>query len=48
VSPPLPAGAKLERVVALDAAGKTVGTQEHFGEPWTVGWSPPSCRPRAG
>jgi len=48
VSPPLPAGAKLERVVALDAADRTVGVQEHFGEPWMVDWSPPSCRPRAG
>jgi hypothetical protein len=48
VSPPLPAGAKLERVVALDAAGRTVGTQERFGWPWSEGWSPPSCRPRAG
>jgi hypothetical protein len=48
VSPPLPADAKLERVVALDAAGKKVGTQEHFGEPWMVGWSPPRCRSRAG
>jgi hypothetical protein len=28
VSPPLAPGAKLERVVALDAAGKTIGTQE--------------------
>ena len=27
VSPPLPPGAKLDRVVALDAAGKTIGTQ---------------------
>jgi hypothetical protein len=48
VSPPLPAGAKLERVVALDAAGRTVGTQERFGWPWSEGWSPPTCRPRAG
>jgi hypothetical protein len=48
VSPPLSADAKLERVVALDAAGKKVGTQEHFGEPWMVGWSPPRCRSRAG
>jgi hypothetical protein len=28
VSPPLPPGAKLDRMVALDAAGKTIGTQE--------------------
>jgi hypothetical protein len=49
VSPPLPAGAKLERVVALDAAGRTVGTQARpFGGPAGPGWSPPSCRPRAG
>jgi hypothetical protein len=42
VSPTLPAGAKLERVVALDAAGKTVGTQERpFG-------GQALCRPRAG
>jgi hypothetical protein len=30
VSPPLRPGAKLERVVALDAAGKTVGSQRPF------------------
>ena len=30
VSPPLPPGAKLDRVVALDAAGKTIGTQRPF------------------
>jgi hypothetical protein len=42
VSPPLPAGAKLERVVALDAAGKTVGTQERPFGGRTL------CRPRAG
>jgi hypothetical protein len=27
VSPPLPPGAKLDRVIAVDAAGKTIGTQ---------------------
>jgi hypothetical protein len=27
VSPPLPPAAKLDRVIALDAAGKTIGTQ---------------------
>jgi hypothetical protein len=42
VSPPLPAGAKLDRVVALDAAGKTIGTQEDPFEGHTL------CRPRAG
>lgn len=42
VSPPLPAGAKLDRVIALDAAGRTVGTQERpFG-------GQALCRPRAG
>jgi hypothetical protein len=30
---------------ALDAAGKTVGTQQR---PFGLPWSPPSCRPRAG
>jgi hypothetical protein len=30
VSPPLAPGAKLERVIALDAAGKTIGTQRPF------------------
>ena len=30
VSPPLPPGAKLERVMALDAAGKTIGSQRPF------------------
>jgi hypothetical protein len=30
VSPPLPPGAKLDRVIALDAAGKTIGTQRPF------------------
>jgi hypothetical protein len=30
VSPPLPPGAKLDRVIALDAAGKTIGTQRLF------------------
>jgi hypothetical protein len=42
VSPPLPAGSKLDRVVALDAAGKTIGTQEHPFEGYTL------CRPRGG
>jgi hypothetical protein len=42
VSPPLPAGAKLDRVVALDAAGKTIGTQQRPFE------GHPLCRPRAG
>jgi hypothetical protein len=42
VSPPLPPGAKLDRVVALDAAGKTIGTQERPFEGHTL------CRPRAG
>jgi hypothetical protein len=41
VSPPLPPGAKLDRVVALDAAGKTIGTQRPF-QGNTL------CRPRAG
>jgi hypothetical protein len=41
VSPPLSAGAKLERVVALDAAGKTIGTEERPFEGHTL------CRPRA-
>jgi hypothetical protein len=47
VSPPLPADTRLDRVVvvALDAAGKTVGTQQR---PFGLPWSPPSCRPRAG
>jgi hypothetical protein len=47
VSPPLPADTRLDRVVvvALDAAGKTVGTQQR---PFDLPWSPPSCRPRAG
>jgi hypothetical protein len=30
VSPPLAPGAKLDRVIALDAAGKTIGTQRPF------------------
>jgi hypothetical protein len=30
VSPPLAPGAKLERVIALDAGGKTIGTQRPF------------------
>jgi hypothetical protein len=42
VSPPLPPGAKLDRVVALDAAGKTIGTQKHPFEGHTL------CRPRGG
>jgi hypothetical protein len=42
VSPPLSPGAKLDRVVALDAAGKTIGTQERPFEGHTL------CRPRAG
>jgi hypothetical protein len=42
VSPPLPAGAKLDRVVALDAAGKTIGTQDRPFEGYTL------CRPRGG
>jgi hypothetical protein len=41
VSPPLPPGAKLDRVVALDATGKTIGTQRPF-QGNTL------CRPRAG
>ena len=47
VSPPLPADTRLDQVVvvALDAAGKTVGTQQR---PFGLPWSPPSCRPRAG
>jgi len=42
VSPPLPPGAKLDRVIALDAAGKAIGTQERPFEGHTL------CRPRAG
>jgi hypothetical protein len=42
VSPPLPAGAKLDRVVALDAADNTIGTEERPFEGYTL------CRPRAG
>jgi hypothetical protein len=44
VSPPLPADTRLDQVVvvALDAAGKTVGTQQR---PFSLPWSPPSCRP---
>jgi hypothetical protein len=47
VSPPLPADVRLDRVVmvALDAAGKTVGTQQR---PFGLPWSPPSCRPQSG
>jgi hypothetical protein len=41
VSPPLLSGAKLDRVVALDATGKTIGTQRSF-QGNTL------CRPRAG
>jgi hypothetical protein len=41
VSPPLPAGARLERVVALDAAGRTVGTRS--AAPWD-----PRCQPLGG
>jgi hypothetical protein len=42
VSPPLPPGAKLDRVIALDAAGKTIGTQQ---DPFPGNGL---CRPRAG
>jgi hypothetical protein len=42
VSLPLPAGSKLDRVVALNAAGKTIGTQEDPFEGHTL------CRSRAG
>jgi len=44
VSPPLPADTRLDRVVvvALDAAGRTVGTEQR---PFALPWSPPSCRP---
>jgi hypothetical protein len=42
VSPPLAPGAKLERVIALDAAGKTIGTQR---DPFPGNRL---CRPRAG
>jgi hypothetical protein len=42
MSPPLPAGAKLDRVIALDAAGKTIGTQQRPFE------GHPLCRPQAG
>jgi hypothetical protein len=41
VSPPLPPGSKLDRVIALDAAGKTIGTQRPFR-------GNTLCRPRAG
>jgi hypothetical protein len=42
VSPPLPAGSKVDRVTALDAAGKTIGIQKRpFGGDML-------CRPRAG
>jgi hypothetical protein len=42
VSPPLPAGSKLDRVVALDAAGKTIGVQERPYEAMAL------CRRSAG
>jgi hypothetical protein len=42
VSPPLPAGSKLNRVTALDAAGKTIGIQK-----WPLGGEI-LCRSRAG
>ena len=42
VSPPLPADARLERVVALDAAGKTAGTRQRPFLDY------PRWRPRAG
>jgi hypothetical protein len=42
VSPPLPPGAKLDRVIALDATGKTIGTRE---DPFPGNRL---CRPRAG
>jgi hypothetical protein len=41
VSPPLPAGSKVDRVVALDAAGTVIGSQE---KPYPGAL----CRPRAG
>ena len=41
VSPPLPAGSKVDRVVALDAAGTVIGSLEQ-PYPGTL------CRPRAG
>jgi len=42
VSPLLPVGSKLDRVVALDAAGKVLGTQERPSEGTAL------CRSRAG
>jgi hypothetical protein len=42
VSPPLPAGSKLDRVTALDAAGKTIGLQKRPYEGDIL------CRSRAG
>jgi hypothetical protein len=41
VSPPLPAGSKVDRVVALDAAGTVIGSLE---QPYPGAL----CRPRAG
>jgi hypothetical protein len=41
VTPPLPAGSKVDRVVALDAAGTVIGSQE---KPYPGAL----CRPRAG
>jgi hypothetical protein len=42
VSRPLPPGSKLDRVVALDAAGKAIGIEERPYEAMAL------CRPRAG
>jgi len=42
VSPPLPAGSRLDRVIALDAAGKTIGVQERPYEAMAL------CRRPAG
>ena len=42
VSPPLPAGSKVDRVTALDAAGKTIGIQKRPSGGGRL------CRPRAG
>lgn len=42
VCPPLPVGSRLDRVVALDATGKVVGTQKRPLEGMTL------CRARAG
>jgi hypothetical protein len=41
VSPPLPAGSKVDRVVALDAAGTVIGSLEQL-------YPGALCRPRAG